>query len=251
MHTVLDIDLDFFVTKIKHDCEASINRLSEEDGYLPVNMSLVKSFLEQNCGLSQEHKIPGNCFEQHDEVFDYWRDLIDRGFLNPPFQVVHVDAHSDLGFSFVDNSWTYITTDYLDLDSAARQYPKRGSQGLNPGNFLIFTAACGWLERLTLVLHPEWENDLRGFYMKGFGIDGDLLELKQFDKRILKSHTSLDPKEIPYRTDCQVPLSKVQMSDYRAMSDLDLLCNTHSPSYTPESADEIFELIKSYIDPYP
>ena len=103
MQTILDIDLDFFVTNIANNCESyGRRRLSEGEGYLPKSELIVKSFLEANCRLSTEKKTPGKAFEDHDEVFYYWRDLVNQSFLKPPFEVVHVDAHSDLGSGFAD-----------------------------------------------------------------------------------------------------------------------------------------------------
>lgn len=251
MQTILDIDLDFFVTNIANNCESyGRRRLSEDEGYLPKSELIVKSFLEANCRLSTEKKTPGKAFEDHDEVFYYWRGLVNQGFLKPPFEVVHVDAHSDLGSGFADASWIYITTKYLHFDLEARQEPSRGKKGINPGNYLIFAVACGWISKLIFILHPEWRDDINAIHMKDFNPDADIIQLKKYEPEQLKKFT-FDIKTIPYSIDQKAPFEKVPQLNFQAKSDYDLICITRSPGYTPRSADKIYELINQYIETYP
>lgn len=56
-----------------------------------------KGVFGKNCGLNTERKIPGRVFETHDGALQFWQELIAAGQLSVPFEVTHIDAHSDLG----------------------------------------------------------------------------------------------------------------------------------------------------------
>jgi hypothetical protein len=100
--------------------------------------------------------------EHHNEIFYHWGEAIDAGQMTTPLEVVHVDAHADLGLG--DASYAYLMgelafepfqkryeilrarrpssrNEMLDLDSYA----------LTDGNWLMFALACGWLSNLTYV----------------------------------------------------------------------------------------------------
>jgi len=53
--------------------------------------------LEKRCGLSALTPLPGCEADEHVEAFGVWREWLRTGILSAPFEVVHVDAHSDLG----------------------------------------------------------------------------------------------------------------------------------------------------------
>lgn len=55
-------------------------------------------FLEAQCGLSTERPVPGAIFDTHDKALDFWLARLAQASLSAPFEVVHVDAHSDLAF---------------------------------------------------------------------------------------------------------------------------------------------------------
>ena len=42
--------------------------------------------------------VPGMIFDTHDKALDFWLARMQCGELNAPFDVVHVDTHSDLAF---------------------------------------------------------------------------------------------------------------------------------------------------------
>ncbi len=44
--------------------------------------------------------------EHHNELFYRWGEAIDAGRMAAPFEVVHVDAHADLGLG--DSSYAYL-----------------------------------------------------------------------------------------------------------------------------------------------
>ncbi|MBQ2990726.1 MAG: UPF0489 family protein, partial [Clostridia bacterium] len=93
---VLDLDMDFFLsgpcplaTPGERPDEACAQAWSEEE---------VVRFLEEQCGLSAERPVPGAIFDTHDKALDFWAARLREGTLCAPFEVVHVDTHSDLAF---------------------------------------------------------------------------------------------------------------------------------------------------------
>ena len=106
---ILDLDLDFFVRPV-HNWMPSEERLSESE-YTCASPDEVEAFLEQQCGLSKTDRIPGRLCEEHVEAFDTWSEWIAAGTLTTPFEVVHVDAHADMGLG--DSSYIYLLDELL------------------------------------------------------------------------------------------------------------------------------------------
>ena len=93
---VLDLDMDFFLTDA---CPlAPLGERPPESCARPYGDEQVIAFLEEQCGLSRAHPVPGRIFDTHDKALDFWLAQMEAGKLQPPFDVVHVDTHSDLAF---------------------------------------------------------------------------------------------------------------------------------------------------------
>ena len=93
---ILDLDMDFFLTDA---CPlARLGERPDERCAQPYPDDEVVRFLEQQCGLSREHPVPGAIFDTHDKALDFWQARIGEGTLRAPFEVAHVDTHSDLAF---------------------------------------------------------------------------------------------------------------------------------------------------------
>ena len=108
---VLDLDMDYFMRSVATFInELEPERLSEDDyGDCIWTEREVRDFLEGNLGLSKNNKIRGRVVVGHNESLFFWRELIEKGELSTPFDVIHVDSHADLGLGY--SSWTHI----LDL----------------------------------------------------------------------------------------------------------------------------------------
>lgn len=92
------LDLDFF----QQDVFAQINDYGDR-----LDSSRTKAWNKERfvnylgrIGLKKE-KIKGRIFRHHHEAFYFWRELILEGYLEVPFDVVHIDAHADLRFVYV------------------------------------------------------------------------------------------------------------------------------------------------------
>jgi len=66
---VLDLDMDFFLTA---PCPlAKTGERPEEHCARVYSDEEVIRFLEEQCGLSREHPVPGAIFDTHDKAFDF------------------------------------------------------------------------------------------------------------------------------------------------------------------------------------
>jgi hypothetical protein len=143
MDTVIDLDLDFFVnpTAIWPQWEG---RAPESD-YTAATVDAVREFLEQQCGVDRQRRLPGVQFEEHVEAFWTWKRWIAEGKLTTPFRVIHIDAHADIGLG--DAGWVYLLTEILELPVDKRNVPRASgdSRDMNSGNYLAFAVANRWI----------------------------------------------------------------------------------------------------------
>ena len=115
---ILDLDMDYFLQDVPVCIPSnSVNRV-DENFTIPWSKEDVISFLENNLGLSKEHKIQGKIVKHHHEALYYWRELINTKKLNVPFEVVHVDSHADLALGC--SSWIFIFDKLLGIDVEKR-----------------------------------------------------------------------------------------------------------------------------------
>jgi hypothetical protein len=234
--TILDIDLDFFVTPIKH-WGATKDRLDEDEFSVEDTASAIE-FLERQCRMPVGPGIPGAVFENHDDLFDYgvanW---------NEPVHLIHVDAHADIGGGLT-SCWHYVTTEYTHQDPKMRRFPKRGSKYLNCGNFIVFMAGCGLLKEITFVSHPSWSDDYNPIYMKGFDPSSEAIQLKRFDAKAIANAGITEPLYwIQHEVEDVIPIRRIPRQVFQLDTVPDAVVLTRSPSYTPSSADVLFEEI--------
>lgn len=238
---ILDIDLDFFVSPIARGVSGS-ERLPEDE-YALHDESSIRSFLETRCGLSTSSKVPGKFFVHHDEVFEFIRDTSS----GMPIDLVHVDAHSDTDGG-LENAWLYLGADYLHKPLSERLFPERGIRKLNCGNFIIFLAACGLLERVSFVFPAEWEDDWQDCHFRGMNPYNGFIELRKFTMEDYKSHAlSMRIDSIPHEKMDPVPISVCNEEEFEASSPFDLVLVTQSPNFTPKSADRGLDIIAEYL----
>lgn len=250
-HHVLDLDLDFFVNPTEH-FRSGRHRLAASR-FTCSTRNAVEDFLERQCGLSKEKRIPGRLCVDHDEAFDTWKQWIDAGLITAPFDVDHVDAHADHGLG--GPSWTYLLTDVLALPVSERTAPKRGSDGLNCGSYLGFAIACRWLRSLTYVYGADTPlvDGLPGdihtiFFRDGRWRDGPIelphYSSEQIDRILMVLH------ELPEPIEREPPVT----NSYRPGTTFYRKGFTHmilaqSPGYTPASADALIPVIQQYFYP--
>ncbi|WP_211748759.1 UPF0489 family protein [Paenibacillus sp. Marseille-Q4541] len=241
---ILDIDLDFFISDIAHFIGDGGERL-DEGYYKPWKPEYVRRFLEDKCGLSLDKKVKGRMIKNHDEAFYFWKELISTGKLVVPFDVVHVDAHADLGLG--DASWAYILSDLLRYPPEERTNPKTtGLEGLGFGNYLAFAIACRWISRLDFVLHPEWDNDLPYSLLKDFDDASGAIQLKLYNRRDID--VDRIRKAVPLSIEPEVPFCLIKDIDFSTKESFDYIVLCQSPGYTPQSPDLLLDVIADYIE---
>ena len=238
MHNVLDIDLDFFLENICPLAEKG-NR-PELLGHEPWAEQRVRDFLETNCGLSKTEPLPGRIFETHDGALLYWQELMEKGKLQPPFAVTHIDAHSDLaigypGPGFVLN--TVISTK-LDLRCDTDRYYRMHE--LDEANYLLFAIGMRYVAELINVRNPHSVEDIpREIIFTDDNGKRCGIQLSSFASKLLES---INGKE-PY-----VPYTEFKdYTKYMAKSKFDFVSLAMSPRYAPKEADALAEIIREYI----
>jgi hypothetical protein len=150
MHTVLDLDLDFFGWPTLHDREHEERPIDDDFKHL-ADETDVRNFLERQCHLSTAAKLPGRQFVEHVDAFVTWREWIQLGKLSAPFAVVHIDGHADLGAGLGTYLVKrYIETKLLALPLEQRAYPWFDErEGVNSADYLVAAVANRWISRLT------------------------------------------------------------------------------------------------------
>jgi hypothetical protein len=241
---VLDIDLDFFLNEVPY-CPME-ERLGAD--YAPWAEADVRRFLEGQCGLSRERRVRGRYVTHHHEAFLFWRELVEAGLLSVPFEVVHVDSHSDLGMG--DDGYVYLMTELLHRDVRQRVEVAVGSGRMSEGNYLAFAAACRWLRRVVYVANPKARDDLMWLHFKAFDPGTGILQLKPCSSQELKSYFGNGPRKKPRHpvSEPEVPFIRVSGEAFSANDPVDYAVLSHSPQYTPPSSDALVPIIMEYVE---
>ncbi|WP_249869149.1 UPF0489 family protein [Oceanobacillus saliphilus] len=239
----LDIDMDFFLNKIAWGRQASDGRL-DEDIYIPWKEPDFRTFLKDKCNLRKELKIKGRVVKDHVEAFDFWEELIDDGQIEAPFQVTHIDAHTDLQTGYPNTAMLYLLGELLHIP-LNRRLNELNKEQMNSANYLAYAIACGFFSNVEMVLHPDYENEnLPTIFFSNCDVNSSFLEMKAYDKTQVRYGT---PKET-IKFDNKIPFKIVtDTKHYNAKGQYDYVLFCQSPEYTPQSADFTLEVIKEYI----
>jgi hypothetical protein len=255
MHFVLDLDLDFFVWPIAH--WADEKRRSRRD-YRAASVAVVRRFLEDRCHLNRDDKILGREVVEHADAFTIWQRWLSEGKLDVPFEVVHLDAHADLGLG--DAGYLYLLSEFLALPLEQRKNPRFASNALNSGNFLTFAIANHWISKLTYVYptapprtdvaekkksaYSGCPNDLLRVHFR----DGDpttgLVELRHYNRKDAES-AAMGRNIPPIHVEPAVPFECVADGGF-AFAGFTHMILAQSPQFTPPTADRLLSHIRNY-----
>jgi hypothetical protein len=255
---VLDIDLDVFVTPI--NAIHSNSRLADDHYHLMPPIE-IDDFLLDKCGLSAESPKPGAVFEEHDQMFDTIRDLVETNRLVAPFELFHVDAHADLGASQLE-PFKYLITELMHQSITERTKPNRGNGGLNRGTVLMFAAACEWISKLVYICHPDDGDDLPTLLLD-FDDEGEPQSLRMPSCSLVDFQKQWEALQITLNGEAfwdnlkdicdfggRIPFERKSISVCGKLPDFDFVFLTRSPGFTPPKADAVFDRIRSLIRPY-
>ncbi|RKH74833.1 hypothetical protein D7X99_40300 [Corallococcus sp. AB032C] len=245
----LNIDLDFFLDRIAHSPEGG--RLSSE-GYRPWTKRRVREFLEGRCGLDRKSKIPGRYAVDHDAAFDCWEELKRQDETLFPLELVHVDAHADLGLG--DASWQHIMGDVLHRPVDERCKAERGPHRLGLGSYLAYAVACRWIGSVEYVHPPKGCKDLPPLLFRDFRLESGCLELRCYAQNELESlvfgesfHGYLR-RTRPVSVEPPVPFTASRGDRWKTSAPFDRAFLCQSPGYTPETSDALISIFADYID---
>lgn len=121
----------------------------------PYGDEQVIAFLEEQCGRAVRHPVPGRIFDTHDKALDFWLAQMEAGKLQPPFDVVHVDTHSDLAFGPPGTDFVLKAVLTRNPRARATLGAYREGKKLDEANYLLFALAFRWISRLTYGAQSE------------------------------------------------------------------------------------------------
>ncbi len=243
---VLDIDLDVFLNRVAYNADPN-SRLDDSE-YHPWSIDRVVKFLEENCGLSKNNKIPGKFGTEHYEAFFAWKDQINSNNLVPPFDVIHVDAHADLGLG--DAGWVYLMGNILHRPVNKRNDPELGFSRMNSGNFLSYAIGCRWLSSLKYVHHQDGANDLIAFHFKDWDVDANKIQLKMCNPSSLRNAVFGVLSDETYGVVAKEPeieFEKILIDSFKGNGDYSYITVSHSLAFTPPKSDALIPVIMDYI----
>lgn len=262
---VLDLDMDYFMTKIAHTPFSCTERL-EGDFYSESvwEAEKVRSFLEDNLGLSKERKIPGRIVQGHNEALFFWEELIIDKKLSDPFDVVHVDSHADLGLG--DASWFFLQGEFLTFSVDSRRKISEYEfcnevKKISIGDYLLWAVAYKMISSITYCANPYGDkNDYVLCTLKDFHEEYILdkpvknyIQLKYNKTMEMPSNDSFNAYNKKYLDgaikDPEVELLIIPtIEDVKFDGNFDYAVMAQSPNYTPASADFILDIFREYIE---
>ena len=229
---VLDLDMDFFLTG---PCPlAPLGERPDEATAQPYSDEEVIRFLEEQCGLSREHPVPGAIFDTHDKALDFWAERVRDGSLATPFEVVHVDTHSDLAFGPPGTNYVLNVVLSRTPESRPSIDTYRAAVELDEANYLLFALAFRWVSRLAYVRNPKSHQDIPRQLLDAAGD----IHLRSFISQMMESKNGKEPV-IPFAVYNDYTQFKQHGYDFVTMA--------QSPRYAPASADKIMEIVGRYI----
>ena len=258
---VLDLDMDYFMEYIASTPFNVTDRLDEDEfGSTVWEEGRVRSFLENNLGMSRNNKIPGRIVVGHDESLYFWEELMEQGKLKAPFEVVHVDSHADLGLGC--NSSDFLQGVFLSFPVEIRRKIRdngRG-EGINIGDYLLWAVAYQMVSKITYCANPRGDkNDyvwdtLKDFEEKPIWDEpvSNYIQLKYNSEMEMPWYSCSDQYKEKYllgaKRDPEIELKIIPTIEAVSFQgDFDYAVIAQSPTYTPASADYILDMFREYI----
>lgn len=232
---VLDIDMDFFQSEVHCWGDDSLIHLVD-DSFSVWEEERFIDFIENRCGLSKDKPFRGRIFNSHADTYWFCKQLIDSGDLCCPFNITHIDAHSDLAFSRSFQNYNF-------FKSFASENRQRFNDGtlfevpenrafIDSGSYLLAMALNHWLNKIEYVYHPELkELDVFDYIVK-CTVPYKRFKFRFFDEQIAIPNVSLET---------------IYPTDYRNSEPFDFVCVAISPAYTVKEIEKLVEIIKHYI----
>lgn len=242
---ILNFDMDFFLDKVAIGKPFDNIRLSDNE-YTPWSEQEVRNFLKDTIGLSNSTPKLGAVLTHHVGFYCFIKKLILSKIISPPFDLIHIDAHADLGLG--DSKWSYIYQELLAHPINERLNHIKANK-VNSGNYLLFMIALEWINTLTYIPHKTEDGyDFISDIMKNFNNFSEIIQLKYYKYGINFSDDDYQLNQ-HYIPQAEVPFKILKnMYNYDKSLQIDYIFLSQSPSYTPKSADFIIDIFREYID---
>ncbi len=147
-----------------------------------------------------------------------------------------------------DSAYMYLANNLLGKPPADRFYPKTDkSQGLLPGNYLLFAIACRWIDRLVYVYHPRGGRDVPEHIMRNHDPSSGHIQLKYYGEAAT-CHKVISRNSSPIQVEPEVEFVAVPGDVFEAERPFDMVYLAQSPKYSPRPSDALLEVIGKYIN---
>lgn len=232
---ILDIDMDFFQSDIHSwGDDGSIHLI--DDTFSVWEDKDFLDFIETKCGLSVEHPSKGRIFNSHVNTYWFCKELIDKGELSVPFDITHIDAHSDLAFSLsVENYtfWKSFSGENQERFLAGTLFETSDNlRFIDSGSYLLAMALNRWLRKINYVYHPEL-NELDVFEHVVKCVKPN----KKFKFRFFDDNVSIP----------NLVLETIHPTEFEKDEPYDFVCVAISPAYTVTEINRLVDILKKYI----
>ena len=181
-----------------------------------------------------EPRASGAIFDTHDKALDFWQARMEDGSLGAPFEVVHVNTHSDLAFGPPGTGYALNVVLSRLPEQRADIATYRRAVELDEANYLLFALAFRWISRLAYVRNPKSHQDIPGQLLDA---DGNI-HLRSFISQMMEGKNGREPV-VPF--DVYDDYTQFRQHGY------DFVTMAQSPRYAPKSADGIMEILRRYI----
>jgi hypothetical protein len=231
---MLDIDMDFFQTGI-HCWEKDTDTFLADEKISVWEDKEIIYFLEKRCGLDKNNKIKGRLVKHHVEAYSFWGKLVNSNKDMVPFEVTHIDAHSDLAYSSNIPFYRFIKS----LNDQETQ--KKLNEGtiffereslINSGNYLLASIIIGWVNNVKYVFHP----------------DLDFLDVFEYIVENVEPNKLFRFNFCDYIKKKDVYLELVSSTSFYCDKRFDYATIALSPPYVNKEMEDKLDIIKEYID---
>lgn len=244
---ILSIDIDYFVTPTVHDGSLRQIRRLNKRTYQVDSIPMVKQLLYR-CGLDSQRRVPGVFVRHHVAAFDVIRWLRQMAWFID--ELVHVDAHSDLGLG--DPGYVYLLTKLAHQPLQKRQNPKRGWKYLNLANWLPFVVANEWVKNIAFLPKDGCMSDSHPAYFRELILPSSTrLEIRKATEDDVGTMVGSDSV---LRTQAFDRVPVVASARFRICDPLAFTCDPpdfvivcQSPQFTPRTADAVIELCREFV----
>ena len=233
IQTILNIDLDFFLSTKPDWPQKYIGYRQIDENFDVLDKNTVKNIFEKHLNIYKQNSIKGSVICDHEYAYFQWKRQIEKKYLHPPFRLIHLDAHSDLGMCGIGGQ--------DGLLSSLRQnnkLPDEYEEQLHCGNYLALAIYNNWISEIVFV------------YTDNLGRPQDFPKIFFDNGSQIDLNNSLENEYTVNFFDINgfyINIKIQNIKDLFFKDSVDYVSFALSPKYTPPKADKLIPLIIQYI----